>query len=76
MVTRFKPYIYRGTGYDIMPEAITSDTSTASLEDVGLEPQRARRTTAANRCPTCDNDYRSRKHRDKCPRAGRHDRYR
>jgi hypothetical protein len=59
-------YTYRGTGEDIMPWAITEDTSVASLDDVGLEPQRARRAVADNRCAVCDNDYRSRKHKANC----------
>ena len=61
-----RDYVYRGKGYDIMPWAITDDTTVASLNDVGLEPQRTRRTVANNRCAVCDNDYRSRKHRRNC----------
>jgi hypothetical protein len=57
-------YIYRGWGEDIMPWAITDDRSTDY--DTGIEPQRARRTVADNRCAVCDNDYRSRKHRANC----------
>lgn len=61
--TRFIPYVYRGTGYDTMPDAITSDGSTDYV--TGSTPGR-RPVRYANRCQTCGYGYRSRAHRLNC----------
>jgi len=54
-------YIYRGTGHDIMPWAVTDDDSPA-----GVPGGRKRRSDSVNThwCYRCASDKRSRAHRD------------
>jgi hypothetical protein len=64
MVTRFKPYVYRGTGYDIMPWATTAeiDEDAVIVLDAGdhLRPRTLRR------CKACGGERRSKRHREHC----------
>jgi hypothetical protein len=60
-------YVYRGTGEDTMPWAITSDKRTATNADLGIDAQRPRldRNRRA-RCQQCDRSYSSRWHKANC----------
>ena len=53
-------YVYRGCGVDIMPNAITDDTS-HDYETGAVGEERGRKT-----CRKCGYDRRSRKHRLAC----------
>jgi hypothetical protein len=61
-------YVYRGTGEDIMPWAITDDGCTDYDVGMGLKSGPKSAAKSSNRCATCHLDYRNRKHLDECRR--------
>lgn len=56
----FKPYIYRGTGEDIMPWADSGDGS------MNYERESTKSLDDRWRCMSCGHGYRSGKHRKSC----------
>jgi hypothetical protein len=63
----FRGYVYRGTGEDIMPWAITDDKRVATLAELGIELKRPRSARSArSRCQQCDHSYSSRWHKANC----------
>jgi len=61
-------YVYRKGlepgGWDLMPWAITDDTSTDY--DTGLDSRHERKPEANNCCVRCGLDYRNKQHKARC----------
>lgn len=65
-------YVYRGTGEDIMPWAVTGDDSVAGEELTGIRAGRAARRwqPSPSRCVKCGYLYKSAKHHELCKGTG------